>query len=213
MKFNKNSKVYKYYQEKWNVATHAIGIAFSILGLIVLLTKSIIMGSSKFFISYLIFGLSLIVLYSASTFYHRECEPLARKLLRVFDHSSIYILIAGTYTPFTILVLGQTNGIILFSIIWSCAILGIIFKLFFTEKLKIFSTIMYVLMGWTAIFFIKPLSVSLKTGQFVFLVLGGLMYTVGALLYLNKKVMFNHAKFHIFVLLGSFFHFLTVLTI
>ncbi len=213
MKFVKNSKIYRLYHEKLNVKTHTIGIVLSIIGLIVLILKAILLGSSKLFISYLIFGLSLILLYTASTIYHKEKDPVKKKFLQVFDHSSIYLLIAGTYTPFTILVLNKTYGICLFTIIWSCALLGIFFKLFLTNKLKILSTIMYIAMGWTVVFFIKPLLLNLGVLQFVFLVLGGIAYTIGAFLYLNKKVLFNHAKFHIYVLIGSGFHYFTILSI
>jgi len=131
--------------------------------------------------------------------------------LKIFDHSAIYVLIAGTYTPFTLITLEETVGWTIFGVVWGMALIGIVFKLFFTGKYKLVSTLMYILMGWVIIFAIKPLMESLPTEGLYWLFGGGLAYTVGAILYSIKKIKFNHAIFHFCVLIGSFCHFYAVL--
>jgi hemolysin III len=161
-------------------------------------------------ISFSIFGISLITLYSASTFYHRTQNPEQRKRLRVFDHAAIFVLIAGTYTPFTLITLVGTTGWIIFGIAWGIALIGIVLKLFFTGRFKIVSTLMYVFMGWIIVFAVKPLINNLSSDGLFWLAAGGVAYTVGAVLYSIKKIKFNHAIFHILVLIGSACHFISV---
>ena len=197
-------------EEKFNVISHAIGLGLSIIGLVLLVVYSSIYGGAWHIVSFTIYGASLIVLYSASTFYHYTQSPKLRHRLNIFDHSAIYILIAGTYTPFTLVVLNGWIGWTIFGISWGLAIAGITLKLFFTGKYEKISTFAYVLMGWIVIFAIKPLVHNLPIEGLMWLLAGGIFYTVGAVLYSIKNLKYNHAIFHIFVLLGSFAHFVAV---
>lgn len=210
MNENKAVKYYTPREEKINVFSHAAGFLLSIVALVLLLTRSINFGDVFDIVSVSIFGLSLMLLYAASTLYHNEKKPVLRNRLKVFDHAAIYVLIAGTYTPFTLIVLKGTTGWIIFGVSWGLALSGIILKLFFTGKYNILSTIMYVLMGWMIVFAIKPLLNNLSSEGLWWLFGGGVFYTVGAIIYSIKKIKYNHAIFHIFVLLGSFCHFVAV---
>ena len=197
-------------EERINIISHAIGIFLSCIALVLLLVRANMLGNVLHFVSFSIFGLSLITLYTASTLYHNAKKPALRKRLKIFDHSAIYVLIAGTYAPFTLITLHGTKGWIIFSVSWGMALTGIILKLFFTGKYKLISTLMYVLMGWMIVFAIKPLIDNLPLEGLQWLLAGGIFYTIGAILYSIKKIKFNHAIFHIFVLLGSFCHFVSV---
>jgi hemolysin III len=203
-------KFYDPKEEKLNVISHAIGLVLSVLALVLLVVYASKEGSAWHIVSFSIYGASLIVLYSASTFYHYSKSPKLRHRLNIFDHAAIYALIAGTYTPFTLVVLKGWVGWTIFGVSWGLALTGIILKLFFTGKYDKISTIAYVLMGWLIIFAIKPLVNNLPFEGLMWLLSGGLFYTVGALLYSIKKMNYNHAIFHIFVLLGSFSHFMAV---
>ena len=160
--------------------------------------------------SFIIYGLSLIVLYAASTFYHAAIIPKRRRKLNVFDHSAIYVLIAGSYTPFCLVGLNSDFGYYMFLFVWLFALVGIVLKLFFTGKYDKLSTAMYLLMGWQVVFFVKPLMENLSSFSLRLLVLGGVFYSVGAAFYMLRKLRYNHAIFHVFVLLGSFSHFLGI---
>lgn len=197
-------------EEKLNIWSHAFGILLSVIALILLIIKAVEQDNVWMMISFPIFGVSLILLYLASTLYHASKNPEKRFKLKVFDHAAIYVLIAGSYTPFTLVSLNGTTGWLIFTIVWILAFSGIILKLFFTGKFKILSTAMYVLMGWLIVFYFKDLSLNLHEKGVFYLVLGGVLYTIGAILYSIKKIKFNHAIFHIFVLGGSFCHFLSV---
>jgi len=197
-------------EEKFNVISHAVGLVLSILALILLVVYSSIYGSTWHIVSFTIYGASLIVLYSASTFYHYAQNPKLRHRLNIFDHSAIYVLIAGTYTPFTLVVLNGWVGWTIFGVSWGLAIAGITLKFFFTGKYDKISTFAYVLMGWVVIFAIKPLVHNLPFEGLMWLLAGGIFYTVGAVLYSIKNLKYNHAIFHIFVLLGSFAHFIAI---
>jgi len=206
-------KEVRYYdpkEEKLNVITHGIGLILSIVALVLLVVYSSLYGNARQITSFSIFGASLIVLYSASTLYHYSKDPKLRNRLNIFDHASIYVLIAGTYTPFALVTLQGTVGWIIFGVSWGLALTGIIFKLFFTGRFDKLSTITYVLMGWIIIFAIKPLVNNLPLNGLLWLAAGGILYTVGAVLYSMNKIKYNHAIFHIFVLLGSFCHFMSV---
>ena len=197
-------------EEKFNIISHAVGLVLSIAALVLLVVFSSIYGSAWHIVSFSIYGASLIVLYSASTFYHYVQSPKLRHRLNIFDHSAIYVLIAGTYTPFTLVVLKGWVGWTIFGVSWGLALAGIILKLFFTGKYDKISTFAYVLMGWVVIFAIKPLVNNLPFEGLMLLLAGGVSYTVGAILYSIKNLKYNHAIFHIFVLLGSFAHFIAV---
>ncbi|SNR41158.1 hemolysin III [Lutibacter agarilyticus] len=206
----KNITYYDPKEEKLNVVSHFIGLILSVIALILLVAYALNYGNSWHVISFSIYGASLIVLYSASTMYHYVQTPSLRQKLNIFDHSAIYILIAGTYTPFTLVVLKGWVGWTIFGVSWALAIFGVIFKLYYTGKYDKISTIAYVLMGWLIVFAIKPLVNNFPIEGLLWLLAGGLFYTVGAILYSIKSIKYNHAIFHIFVLLGSFSHFMAV---
>ena len=209
----KNIDGIKYYspiEEKINIISHDIGFILSIVALVLLVSHANLHGDVWHIVSFSIFGASLIILYAASIFYHSAKNPELRSRLKIIDHASIYVLIAGTYTPFTLVTLHGTIGWVIFGTSWGLALTGIILKLFFTGKYNLISTIMYVLMGWVIIFAIKPLINNLPLEGLLWLFAGGISYTIGAILYSIKKIKFNHAIFHILVLMGSFCHFMTV---
>lgn len=208
-----NKKHLTYYskkEEQLNVFTHGLGLVLSIIAFVVLVLHALNAGTIRHVVSFTIFGASLILLYSASTFYHYTQSPALRKKLNILDHSAIYVLIAGTYTPFTLVTLKGYLGWTLFGITWGIALVGIFFKLFYTGRFDKISTISYVLMGWIIVIAIKPLIESLPIQGLYWLLAGGLFYTVGAVLYSIEKLRFNHAIFHVFVLLGSFSHFMAI---
>lgn len=197
-------------EEKINISSHALGLLLSIAALVLLVARASEYGNGWHLVSFSIFGASLVTLYAASTIYHKTRQPELRSRLRIVDHASIYVLIAGTYTPFTLVTLNGTAGWIIFGITWGMALTGIVLKLFFTGRYSILSTAMYVFMGWIVLFAIKPLVDNLSAEGLFWLVAGGLAYTLGAILYGVKKIKFNHAIFHVFVLLGSACHFMAV---
>ena len=197
-------------EERLNIATHAFGLLFSLIALPFLILKSFDYEGFWKSASLVVYGLSMIILYAASTFYHSAKEAKLRRKLNIFDHAAIYVLIAGTYTPFTLIVLAGSLGWLIFSLTWSFALIGIVLKLFFIGRFDKLSTTIYVLMGWQIIFVINPLIEKFSTQGLQFLFLGGVFYTLGAVLYLLKKIKYNHAIFHVFVLFGSLCHFLSV---
>ncbi len=199
-----------YYDLKVNIITHAIGLLLSIAALVLLIIHASSNGSARHIVSFTIFGASMILLYSASTLYHYSQTPNLRRKLNILDHASIYVLIAGTYTPFTLVTLKGALGWTIFGITWGIALIGIFLKLFYTGKYDKISTIAYVAMGWIIIFAVKPLIENLPLNGLYWLLAGGVFYTIGAILYSIKKIKFNHAIFHIFVLLGSFSHFMAI---
>ncbi|UMB59430.1 hemolysin III family protein [Lutibacter sp. A80] len=205
-----NITYYSPKEEKLNVISHAFGLVLSIVALVLLVVFASLEGSVWHIVSFSIYGASLIVLYAASTFYHNSKKPKLRYRLNIFDHASIYVLIAGTYTPFTLVVLDGWVGWTIFGVSWGLAITGVILKLFYIGKYDKISTIAYVLMGWLIVFAIKPLIQNLPIEGLMWLLGGGISYTVGAILYSIRRIKYNHFIFHIFVLLGSFCHFITV---
>ncbi len=205
-----NNTYYEHKEEQLNVISHAIGLVLSIVALVFLVVYSVKFGTATHIVSFSIYGTSLIVLYSASTFYHYSKSPILRSRLNIFDHSAIYVLIAGTYTPFTLVVLQGWVGWTIFGISWGLALVGIVLKLFYTGKYDKISTIAYVLMGWLIIIAIKPLIDNFSFNGLIWLLFGGIFYTIGALLFMIHSLKYNHAIFHIFVLLGSFCHFMAI---
>lgn len=197
-------------EEFWNVLTHGLGLALSVPALVLLIVYSSLYDSVWHIVSFSIYGTTLVILYLASTLFHSAKNKETRLKLNVFDHSSIYLLIAGTYTPFLLVTLRGPWGWSLFGIIWGLAIIGTIVKLFFTGRFDKISTAVYVLMGWLIIIAIKPLMENLSPEGLFWLSAGGIAYSIGAALYLIKKIPFNHAIFHVFVLLGSICHFIAV---
>lgn len=212
MKENLNH-LYSEKEERLNVLSHGLGLVLSCIAFPFLINKAVIVSGFWQSASFIIYGLSLIILYAASTFYHNAKNPKKRRILNIFDHAAIYVLIAGSYSPFCLVALNSELGWYMFIAVWAFAFVGIILKLFFTGKFDKISTLMYILMGWQVVFFIKPLTKSLSYHELLYLFLGGVFYTVGAIFYSIEKIKFNHAIFHVFVLLGSLSHFISILKI
>ncbi|WP_046759011.1 PAQR family membrane homeostasis protein TrhA [Kordia jejudonensis] len=210
MELEKKTVYYSPTEEKLNILSHGLGVVLGIVALFLLVLRAVGKGEAIDIVSVVIYGLSIIILYLASTLYHKATNPRMRNKLRIFDHAAIYVLIAGTYTPFALITLEGTTGWIIFGTVWTFAVIGIALKLFFTGQFDKLSTAMYVLMGWIIIFAIKPLIANLASDGLFWLFAGGLAYTVGAVLYSIRKLPFNHAIFHVCVLLGSIFHFIAV---
>jgi hemolysin III len=204
------AKFYTPAEERINILSHAAGLILSIVGLMLLLGHATLNGNMWHVVSFGIFGASLIMLYASSTFYHSAKNQDLRNRLRIIDHAAIYILIAGTYTPFALVTLKGSTGWVIFGVTWGLAVSGITLKLFFTGKYELLSTMMYVFMGWVIIFAVKPLIQNLSTEGIAWLLAGGIAYTVGAIIYSFKKIKYNHAIFHVFVLIGSISHFVSV---
>ena len=203
-------KFYPAQEERWNIISHGLGLVLSFVALVLLLQKAGDYDSTRLSISFVVFATGLILLYAASTFYHSSRNPVWRFRLKIFDHVAIFILIAGTYTPFALITLKGTVGWIIFGIAWGIALAGTVLKLFYTGKYKTLSTILYVGMGWIIIAAIKPLIDNLSVGGLWWLFSGGVFYTLGAVLYSINRIKYNHALFHLFVLLGSFSHFMAI---
>ncbi|MDP5275606.1 PAQR family membrane homeostasis protein TrhA [Chengkuizengella axinellae] len=203
--------VYSQKEEIANAITHGIGALLSIAALVLLIVFSSLYGSAWHIVSFTIFGTTLVLLYVFSTLLHSFKEGVTKNVFEVLDHSAIYLLIAGTYTPFVLVTLRGPLGWTLFGIIWGLAVMGIIFKVFFVKKFIVLSTLFYILMGWMILFGIKPLYENILLNGFIWLVLGGVLYTVGTIFYVWRKFPYHHAVWHLFVVGGSVSHFFAVL--
>ena len=203
-------KAYSTLEEIINSVIHGIGVILAIVGTTALCVQASYFGSTSHMVSYLVYGLSLVLLYTSSTLYHALTSERAKKFFKVCDHSSIYLLIAGTYTPFLVLNLKDSVGYQLMYLIWGIALVGVIFKLFFTGKFKYLSTILYLGMGWIIIFALEPLKAAIHPLGVTWLLIGGITYTAGTVFYIAKSTRFTHAIWHFFVLLGSIFHYIAI---
>jgi hemolysin III len=200
-------------EEIANAITHGIGALLAISALVLLVVFSALQGSAWHVSSFAIFGSTMVVLYVMSTLYHSLTHIRAKKLFRKFDHMSIFLLIAGTYTPFCLTSLRGWLGWTIFGIVWICAIGGIVVKAFHTGKGELISTVLYIVMGWIIIFFIRPVYETMSVEGFSFLLVGGAFYTLGAFFFIREKIPYNHSIWHLFVLGGSTFHFFAVLSL
>ena len=199
-------------EELWSALIHGIGIGLSIAGLVILVVFSSLYGDAWAIVSTAIFGASMIVLYTASTLYHAFKKEKTKRILKKFDHISIYYLIAGSYTPFMLVNLRGALGWSIFGIIWGLALIGTILKLTTSGSgTKLWSLGLYLAMGWLVVFTLKPLTAALPHLGLVFLVLGGLFYTLGILFYVWKSKKYTHAIWHLFVLAGTVMHFFAIL--
>lgn len=194
-----------------NIVTHGLGALLSIAALIILLVFSAEQNNALKIFSSAVYGSSLVAMFAASTLYHSFRYSRFRRVLRTLDHSTIYFLIAGTYTPLTLITLDGTWGWPLFSIVWAIAIFGISFKLIFGHRYEILSTVLYLVMGWLCVVAIKPLWDALPAGALIWIALGGLAYTGGVVFYLWERLRFGHTIWHVFVLIGSLCHFFAIL--
>ena len=198
-------------EEIANSITHGIGAGLSVAGLTLLVALAAIYGDVWRVVSFSIYGSSLVLLYLASTLYHSIQHPKVKRILRIFDHSAIYLLIAGTYTPFTLVSLRGPWGWTLFGLVWGLALLGIAFKTIFIGRYEKLATAAYVLMGWLVVIAFKQMLVAIPPGGIVWVVIGGVVYTLGVLFYAWEKLPYNHAIWHLFVLGGSACHFFAIL--
>ena len=204
---------YTFREELANSVTHGIGAALAFVGLAVLLILAAFYGNTWHVASFSIYGASLIILYSASTLYHSVQHPRAKRLFRTLDHASIYLLIAGTYTPFLLIGVRGTLGWSLLAIIWLMALAGIIWKIFFLGRFEVMATIMYIFMGWMGVLAFRQMLVNIPPLGVKMLFAGGLIYTFGVIFYAWEKLPYNHAIWHLFVLGGSICHFFAVATL
>lgn len=199
-------------EELANAVTHGIGLVLSLIGLPILILVALDRGERAMVIGASVFGATLIALYAASTLYHAIPHPTIKQRLRVVDHAAIYLLIAGTYTPFTLGVLRGTWGWTLFGIVWTLAALGVLFKVVFgSGAMAKLSTAIYVAMGWVIIIAIKPLMASMEYAGLMLLVAGGLCYTGGVIFYVDRRRAWTHPVWHLFVMGGSLCHYFAVL--
>lgn len=202
--------MHNFREELWNAITHGLGAILSVAGGAVLITLAALNGTEWQLISAIVFTMALMLLYTASTLYHSIPHTSAKQKLKVFDHCAIYILIAGSYTPFTLIGLREHGGWWLFGIIWILALAGVIFKLFYTGRFELISTLIYIGMGWLAVFAIKPMLQHIDTATLIWLFTGGFFYTLGTIFYMSKKIRYTHAIWHVFVMLGSASHFVAI---
>jgi hemolysin III len=197
-------------EEIANAVTHGVGVALSLAALVALAVLSAFSKDPWRIAGAVTFGVTLVLLYAASTLYHSIPNERARHVLKVLDHASIYLLIAGTYTPFTLVTLRDEGGLRLFGVIWGLALFGVALESFWVYRPKWVSTVVYLAMGWLVIVVIRPLSAALHPGGVALLAAGGAAYTLGTIFYLAKRVRYMHMVWHLFVLAGSACHVLAV---
>ncbi len=197
-------------EERINAWTHLLGLIFAFIGWVVLLWRTAYAGDTKHLISCSVYGMTLVLLYAASTYYH-SCRSLSQKrLMRVADHACIFLFIAGTYTPIAVGPLHEVGGWQLLYLEWGIALVGVTFKLFAVDKFRVLSTVAYVAMGWLVVFNLPALMDVMSLPAFTWLVAGGIAYTLGVLFYLWDSLPFNHAVWHLFVLGGSACHYAAI---
>lgn len=197
-------------EEILNAVTHGVGTLFAVIALGILTAAAYMEGGVWHLVSFIIYGISLVLLYLASTLYHSFTNERVKCVLKFFDHAAIYLLIAGTYTPFALVPLHGAIGWTIFGIVWGLALTGITLKIFFIKKYKVLSTICYLIMGWFAVVMIKPLLATIEVGGLYWLLIGGILYSVGSIFYLARKMPYHHAVWHLFVMAGSVAHFVAI---
>jgi len=202
--------IYTPKEEIANAITHGIGAILSIVAVIVLVVFASSYGTALHVMSFLMYGLTMLLLYVSSTLVHSFPQGKIKDLFEILDHSSIYLFIAGSYTPITLHIIQGSLGWILFGTAWGLAGVGVLFKVFFTKKFLFTSTILYVVMGWIIILAWKPLIANFGGGGLALLLTGGILYTLGSLFYVWRGFIFHHAVWHLFVLAGSTFHFFAI---
>lgn len=205
-----NTHIFSKKEEIYHAITHGFGAILSIAGLVLLIVFSSMNGNPWEIVSVTIFGTTMLFMYVSSTVVHSLPKGKWKDLFQIFDHSSIYLFIAGTYTPFLLIHLRGTIGWTLFGIIWTIALTGIIFKVFFVKRFLILSTFFYILMGWLIVIVWNPLTIVIDKAGILLLVGGGLFYTVGTIFYIVRKIPYHHVIWHLFVIVGSVFHFFAI---
>ncbi len=200
----------EYREEQLNAITHYIGAGISFLGFIILIFHSIKTNEESYIIGTTIFSIALIFLYVMSGTYHILKNKKLKKIFRILDHIAIYISISAAYTPYIFTILtGKIKWIIFFAQ-WGLTFLGVIFKIFFTGKFKLISTLIYLFMGWMVIFIFKDIKITLNPLSLKYLIISGIIYSVGSIIYMIKNIKYSHTIWHIFVIGGSFFNFLSI---
>jgi len=207
MKPENRHKVYSLGEEIANSITHGIGALLAVTALVLMVVRAVRSGSPWNLAAAIIYGISLVLLYTASTLYHSLPQPRVKTIMQLADHTAIYLLIAGTYTPFALVTLRGGWGWTLFGLVWGLAIAGIVFELAFRDKWRRLSLVFYLGLGWLAVVAAKPLFHELPRPGLLLLLLGGLFYSGGAVFYAWRKLLWNHAVWHLFVLAGSLAHF------
>ena len=210
---SKEQKRYTLGEEIFNSVSHGLGGGLSIAGTVVLIVFAAIYSNAWGVVSSAIYGSSLTILYTMSTLYHAITNRKAKAFFRIMDHNTIFFLIAGTYTPITLVPLRGAFGWVLFGVIWAAAILGIVLNSIDLEKFRKPSVVCYILMGWAVIFAIRPMLRSVNKLSLLFLLIGGLFYTIGVIFYVMKKKRYFHSIWHLFTIGGSVFHWFAVLLI
>ena len=200
-----------HYDELANSITHGIGLLLATAGVLVLIVLASLHGSARHIVTCSIYGSTLVFMYAASTLYHSVQMPRAKHVLRIVDHSAIYLLIAGTYTPFTLVQIRGGWGWTLFGLVWGLTVVGIAWKALFIRRFAVVSGIIYVLMGWMVVIAVKPLLQHVPLGAIAWLIAGGLAYTAGLVFFAGKRIPHHHAIWHVFVLVGSICHYIAVL--
>ncbi|GKX64785.1 PAQR family membrane homeostasis protein TrhA [Inconstantimicrobium mannanitabidum] len=209
----KNDNFYTKGEEIANAITHGVGTALAIAALVILIIASTMRGTAWHVVSFIIYGVTQFILYLESTLYHSITNKKAKRVFRKFDHMSIFILIAGTYTPFCLTILRGAIGWTIFGIVWACAVVGIIIKSFKTGKYEKLSVALYIAMGWIIIIAILPLYRQMTWWGLTTLVLGGVAYTAGTYVFSRDDLNYNHGVWHLFVLAGSALHFVAVMSL
>jgi hemolysin III len=199
------------YQEKANTITHGIGTLLSIIGLFILLDMALHKGSYWHIVSFTIYGSTLVILYLASTIYHGLPENKTKKIFQIFDHSAIFLLIAGSYTPITLISLHGSWGWTLFGLVWGIALMGIFMKILLFKKTQVISVFLYLIMGLLIISATKPLLKAVPVNMLLWIVGGGFLYLFGVFFFLAPKIRYHHTIWHLFVLGGSITHFFAIL--
>lgn len=203
--------IYSKSEERINALTHGIGVLLSIAALVILITFAALKGNAWHVVGVSIYGSTMLIMYLSSTIVHSLPEGKAKDIFLFIDHSAIYLFIAGTYTPILLVLLRGPIGWTLFGVVWGVAILGIIFKIFFVKRFVIVSTLLYIFLGWFIIIAWKPLSNEMDLMGLIYLIIGGLLYSIGSIFYMWRGFKYHHAVWHIFVILGSAFHFFSIL--
>ena len=205
-----STRLFTFTEELTHSITHGIGAGLSIVGLILLVLRAAWFGNTIQVISFSIYGGSLILMYLASTLYHAFYHPQLKQLFKIFDHAAIYLLIAGTYTPFLLVAIEAAWRWTLLAIIWGLALLGVSFKALFIERFQRLSVLGYILMGWLSVVIFRDLAANLPVGGMIWLAAGGVAYTAGVIFYALQKIPYMHAIWHLFVMAGSLCHFFAV---
>lgn len=190
--------------------THGVGAVLAVVGLVLLIKRAAFAGDTHMLISFTIFGVSMVLLYTASSLYHALIPRRARRVFQILDHAFIYLLIAGSYTPFLLVSLRGAWGWSMFGVVWGLALAGVVFKVFFTGRFRLLSTLLYLGMGWLCVISIKPMIANVPAAGLWWLLGGGLFYSLGTVFYMWKGMRYHHAVWHLFVMAGTACHFVAI---